>query len=231
MSSASSHLGSQERGEVLRYLGYRGQTLTPELEARIDEVYAHCAEVARPAAVTRAFAVREIAEDAVRLVGCTLVLSGRDIARHLEGAREVVLMAATLGAGIDRELRRLGVSDPVGQAIFDASATTLVEQLANKTEAGVRAQAAKRGLFCSWRFSPGYGDLPLEVQPAFLLAIDAGRRLGIRLTPSNLMVPTKSVTAIVGLHDEPQPGLASTCAVCSLAEFCELRRQGTTCRG
>ena len=219
----------QHRSEVLRYLGYRGQELTPELLTRIDEVYEHCVEVARPSAVTRAFGVREVEHEAVMLEGCTLQLTGHDIAAHLQGAVEVVLMAVTLGTGIDRELRRLGVCDPLGQAVFDASATTLVEQLADKTEAQVRAHAAERGLYCSWRFSPGYGDLSLEVQPAFLAAVDAARRLGITLTTSNLMVPTKSVTAIIGLHREPQPGLASSCAVCSLAEFCELRKQGITC--
>ncbi|MBR3258643.1 MAG: vitamin B12 dependent methionine synthase, partial [Eggerthellaceae bacterium] len=47
---------------------------------------------------------------------------------------------------------------------------------------------------------PGYGDLPLEVQPDLLGLLDASRRLGITLSDSLLMSPTKSVTAIVGLR-------------------------------
>lgn len=221
---------SYSRAEVLRYLGYRGQEITQELEERIDEGIARCEEVSRPASVTATFAIRDADERTVTLEGCAVQLEGRDIARHLHDASEVVLVAATLGAGVDRELRRLSLTDPLGQVVFDAAATACIERTVDKIEASIRAGAAERGQYCSWRFSPGYGDLPLNVQPQLLAALNATRRLGITLTPSNLMVPTKSVTAVVGLHDTPQQGLASSCSVCSLAEFCSLRTRGITCR-
>ena len=219
-----------DRTEVLRYLGYHGQEITPELEKRIDEGISRCEEASRPASVTTAFAVREAGERLVTLDGCAVQLEGQDIARHLHDASEVVLVAATLGTGIDRELRRLSLTDPLGQVVFDAAATACIERVVDEIEATIRADAAERGLYCSWRFSPGYGDLPLSTQPQLLAALNATRRLGITLTSSNLMVPTKSVTAVVGLHATPQPGLASSCSVCSLAEFCSLRARGITCR-
>lgn len=206
--------------EVLRYLGYGGQELTPELQRRTDELVLHCEEVAKPATVCETFPADEL----------PIELPGNDVANHLRDAVEVVFFAATLGHGIDRELRRLSFTDPLGQVIFDAAATARVERLADEVEARVRERAAERGLFCSWRFSPGYGDLPLSVQAPLLAVLNAQRRLGITLTPSNLMVPTKSVTAIIGMHPTPQPGLASSCAVCSLAEFCALRERGVSCR-
>ena len=218
------------RSEVLRYLGYRGQEITPELEVRIGEGIAHCKEVSRPASVTASFSILDAGEELVTLEGCAVRLEGRDIAQHLHDASEVVLVAATLGVGVDRELRRLSLIDPLGQVVFDAAATAYIERTVDEVEARIRAEAIGRGLYCSWRFSPGYGDLPLSVQPSMLAALNATRRLGITLTPSNLMVPTKSVTALVGLHATPQPGLASSCSVCSLAEFCSLRSRGITCR-
>ena len=207
--------------EVLRYLGYAGQEVAPELEERIANAMVRCEEVARPMVVCQTFAA-----DAL-----PLELPGRSIAEHLKDAVEVALFAATLGHGVDRELRRLSVEDPLGQVVFDAAATEAVERVAQKTEAQLRADAAERGLYCSWRFSPGYGDLPLDVQPSLLAVLNAARRLGITCTPSNLMVPTKSVTAVVGMHPTPQPGLASSCAVCELREFCSLRSRGFTCNG
>lgn len=204
---------------TLRYLGYRGQELTPELAARTSKMIARCEEVARPKTTTRT-----VEPD-------TLKLPGTDIARHLSGAVEVVLMAVTLGHDVDRELRRLSLTDPLGQVLFDAAATALVEDHADELEARIRAQARVRDLYCSWRFSPGYGDLPLDVQQSILARLDATRRLGITLTADNLMVPTKSVTAIVGLHPTPQTGLASSCDICSLQPHCSLRAQGITCRG
>ena len=194
--------------DVLRYLGYRGQELTPDLMGRIDQVVAHCRCVARPAAVWRAFE-----PDA-------LDLPGKSIAGHLAGAVEVILMAVTIGHDIDRELRKLSFVDPLEQVVFDAAATAEVERLADKTEAQIRAEAASRGLYCSWRFSPGYGDLPLDVQPDVLARLNAARRLGITLTKSNLMVPTKSVTAIVGVHTMPQEGVSAACDECALSGSC-----------
>ena len=207
--------------EVLRYLGYAGQTVTPELEARVDAACGLCSKLARPASVLSSY----------RADALPLSLPGQSIAEHLQSAIEVVLFAVTLGHDIDRELRRLSVTDPLGQVLLDAAATAAVEREANRVEAQVRSDAAARGLFCSWRFSPGYGDLPLDVQASLLRTLNATRRLGITLTQNNLMVPTKSVTAIVGIHPNPQPGLASSCAVCELSEFCALRTRGGTCGG
>ena len=205
--------------QVLRYLGYRGQRLTPELVDRIGGAVERCRELARPAAIWQCFD------------RATLRLPGRSIEAHLADATEVVLMAVTIGHDVDRELRRLSLVDPLGQVVFDAAATACVERLADKTEARIRDEAESRGLFCDWRFSPGYGDLPLDMQPDLLARLNAARRLGITLTPSNLMVPTKSVTAIVGLHATAQPGLAETCDICDLRPYCALRSRGVTCRG
>lgn len=219
------------RDEVLRYLGYRGQALSAELDDRIAAVTERCVTLARPRASLASFPVRRVTAELVELEGCTLRLTGRDIAAHVADATEVVLFAATLGADIDRELRRLSLVDTLEQVLFDAVATALAERTADAANARIRAYAADRDAFTSWRFSPGYGDLPLSVQRDFLAALDATRQLGITLTPSNLMVPTKSVTAIVGIHATPQPGLESSCSVCSLAEFCTIRQTGRTCRG
>ena len=235
------------RDEVLRYLGYGGQELTSELEQRMDDLVRRCLNLARPRGSLASFLVRgshvrealpcdpSLNSDSlarpIELEGCALRLSGHSIAEHLEGAREVILLAVTLGADVDRELRRLSLIDPLGQVVFDATATALVERAADAAEAHARAYAAERGGYPSWRYSPGYGDLPLACQADLLSALDAGRQLGITLTSSSLMVPTKSVTAIVGVHPTPQPGLEDACATCNLREFCTIRSSGRTCRG
>lgn len=224
-------ISSVERDEVLRYLGYRGQALTPALDQRLDETCKHCLRIARPRAAIASFPVRERGPQLVTLAGCTLRLTGEDIASLLADANEVALLAVTLGIGVEGELRRLSLTDTLGQLIFDAAATALVERAADAADARVRAYAAEQGSFTSRRFSPGYGDLPLSCQPDLLAALDATRQLGITLAPSGLMIPTKSVTALVGIHPRPQPGLEDSCEGCALAEFCTIRRTGRTCRG
>ena len=83
------------------------------------------------------------------------------------------------------------------------------------------------------RFSPGYGDLPLMVQPAFLAALDATRRIGLSVTKNNLLVPTKSITAVIGLFDQllPDAGARDACAACQLRADCQFRKKGITCHG
>ena len=225
---------SVERAEVLRYLGYAGQPVTPELDARIDEVVARCLDVCRPCGVTRVFDVSGHGEKngapVIELAGTALALEGRSIAEHLDGAVAVGVLAVTVGMGVEAELRRLSLTDRLAQVIFDAAGTAAVERAADAAEADVVAVAAARGLHCGTRFSPGYGDLPLATQPVLLGALDAGRLLGITLSPALLMSPTKSVTAVVGLFESLRPGVRASCAGCPCRDFCVLLRAGSTCR-
>ena len=219
-----------QRSDVLRYLGHNGQVISADLDARIDTTVARCLSVARPRGSITSFPIASIDEQSIKLTGCALPLMGADISTHLSDATEVALMAVTLGADVDRELRRLSLVDAFEQVLFDAAATAVVERAADAAEAHIRAYARDLGAYTSWRFSPGYGDLPLDIQPTFLAALDATRQLGITLTPSNLMVPTKSVTALVGIHPTPQPGQGTPCPICNLADFCTIRSSGRTCR-
>lgn len=230
-------IDSVDRGEVLRYLGYRGQEVTPELEGRMDAAIAHCIEVGRPAGCVRVFEVAGTGETAdgrpeMRLAGTALTLVGESMKRHMEGAVAVGALAVTVGMGVERELRRYSVTgDSLDGVIFDAAATALVERAADAAEASIVRAASERHLYTNFRFSPGYGDMPMETQPTLLSALDAQRRLGITLTPSLLMVPTKSVTAVVGMFREPQASTRMTCTGCPCFEFCTIRPTGRTCHG
>ncbi len=225
---------SVDRAEVLRYMGYSGQPMTDELDARIDGVVERCLGIAQPMASWDVFDVagREPLEDgrpAVQLAGTSLQLIGESMEKHMAGAVAAAVMAVTAGMGVERELRRLSLTDPVEQVIFDAAGTTTVERAADACEASVVAWARERGLYANFRFSPGYGDMPLETQPVLLATVDAQRRLGIALSKSLLMTPTKSVTAIIGLFEEPQPSSHASCKDCLCSDFCRIRAAGRPC--
>lgn len=226
-----------DRAEALRYLGYTGQELDPQLAARFEQLADACERTLRPACVHAVFAVDEArsrwdgADARVALEGCDLVLEGRDIAAHLRGAQAAALMACTLGAASERELRKHAALGPTDALLYGAAASALVEAAANAEEAVIVEEAAATGLRTNFRFSPGYGDFPLAVQPAFLAALDAPRRIGLAVTEGGLLVPVKSITAVVGLFDHAVPGAAvrSACAVCQLRDGCQLRKKGITC--
>lgn len=221
---------SIDRSEVLRYLGYSGQAMTPELDARIDGQMERCLAVSRPAGAWRVFEVAGSGElsdgrPVVRLAQTSLELVGESMREHMAGAVAVGVMAVTIGMGVEQELRRLALTDHVAQIIFDAAATTAVERAADACEASLVAAAYERGLHTNFRFSPGYGDMPLSTQPVLLDALDARRRLGISLSKTLLMTPTKSVTAVVGMFKEPQATghEAGLCSTCACNDFCRLR--------
>ncbi len=114
--------------------------------------------------------------------------------RNLSGAPEAFLFAVTIGIGVDRLLEKLARLSPAEHFITDALASAYAEAACDYADKKISA-----GLDCLPRFSPGYGDLPLDVQPPLLAALDAGRKLGITLNKSFLMTPLKSVTAVMGI--------------------------------
>lgn len=169
----------------------------------------------------------------VALEGCGLVLEGNSIAEHLHGACKVALMACTLGAVSEREMRKHEAISVADGVMFGSCCSAFVEAAANVTEGLIVSFAHDMGVTTNWRFSPGYGDLPLSAQPALLKALDASRRLGIAVTSTNMLVPVKSVTAVLGLFEKPADGgeACDACAICRLRDGCELRKRGVTCHG
>ena len=116
--------------------------------------------------------------------------------KNLGGCGEAFVFAATLGYGVDRLLSRLSVISGAEYFITDALASAFAEAACDSAEAEICKGCGGRA-----RFSPGYGDLPLEIQPQILASVDAARRLNITLAKNLMMTPSKSVTAIKGKSD------------------------------
>lgn len=123
----------------------------------------------------------------------TISVRSRGLAAFLAGCDRAVLFAATVGADADRLISRAGAISPARALLLDAFFTERVEALCD----GFTAQYAKP----ENRFSPGYDDLPLDFQKTIFSLLDCPRRIGLTLSESFLMIPTKSVTAIIGLQE------------------------------
>lgn len=219
-----------DKQEVLRYLGWKGQSLDATLEQLVDSCIAECHATARPRTVHCAFPISQTAEG-LQIEGTVLVLPGSSIQNHLTGAEAVVLLAATLGQEIDASIHRLLHRDMTQSVIFDAAATALIEACCDQLEAQIAAEAAEQGFHCGSRFSPGYGDLPLQLQPQFLAALNASRAIGLTCSPACILQPSKSVTAVIGLFRESQEPPGKSCDTCSMRGQCLYRKEngGRTC--
>ena len=225
-----------DRAEMLRYLGWSGQEIEPDLERRMELVVERLELDVEPRGVRQVFAVDPTGVDAagmpcIRLAGTEIELRGRDIYRHLKDARLCAVIACTLGMGAERKLRTMGSQSPLEGAVFDAACSAYVEAAVGQMDEQAKRDAGKFGLTGNWRFSPGYGDCPLTAQRPIVAALNATRLIGLTVTPTDLLMPTKSVTAVIGLFDgeahdaETRP----TCNVCRLREHCRFRAAGTTC--
>ena len=161
-----------------------------------------------PDEVTEAL-LREIIREAAPLLDpricyleCPVTLSGdrvdfgvcqvtsRDLAAHLTGYRSAVLFAATIGAKADLMISRFARFSPAKELLADAYFTERAEALCDTFTA--KYNRPQR------RFSPGYGDLPLEFQRVLFDILDCPRSIGLTLGENLLMMPTKSVTAVIG---------------------------------
>ena len=212
-----------DRREALRYLGVPGDTPPADVAASLDIWEAALIKTARPRAVWRLF---DLTPDGT-LAGTSFRPAGEDIRRHLAGCSRVVLMAATLGAEADALLRRTQVEDMARAVILDAAAGAAIENMCDNLCADLAAELAPA--YLTGRFSPGYGDMPLEQQGEMCRVLDTARRIGVGLTPGGLMTPMKSVTALIGLSDRPREKDADGCRNCERYESCAIRKEGGRC--
>lgn len=154
------------------------------------------------------------------------VLSSALGRKMLSDCTAAAVLVSTMGAAFEWEVRRLSARDMRRAAMLDALGSAWVESACDAAEEAIRARFP--GMHLTDRFSPGYGDLPLTLQPA-LTEFAGARCIGVTLTDSLLMNPQKSVTAIVGLADRPQPARVRGCAFCTLRAACQYHQNGSNC--
>ena len=157
------------------------------------------------------------------------ILRGKDIRRLLEGCPEAVLMALTLGSELERRLMREEVTNMSNAYVLDVCASQAVEDAADEMERRLRAEIRLKGKYLTNRYSPGYGDFPLGIQRSVLEYLNAARAIGLTLTPTNLMVPRKSITAVMGIGDTAKPDVYGGCTNCPLQTKCSWREHGERC--
>lgn len=216
--------------EVLRYLGYRRkQELTLEIDGAIDQLMVEVQTISHPRYAFRIFdCVPDEKEQSIIVIGTDLVLKSKSIYSHLKYAKKVALLAATLGIEVERQIRRYELTEMSKALILDSCCTEYIEKICDLAECEIEKEVSSQDLVLNRRFSPGYGDLPLGIQSEFLGVLEADRRLGINLSENLLMIPRKSVSAVIGLFDDEKLAKPkrnrSGCSECSMRETCSFRR-------
>lgn len=180
-----------DKKEAMRYLRVaKSDEVTDALANEcIKEIY----KIASPKAVYLESSIEFLDDDMVKLDFMTV--KSHSLTVNLNKCKKVVVFAATLGIEVDRAIEKYSKILQSKASMYHAVGSALIESFCNYVNDVVTENVRKS----TRRFSPGYGDLPLECQKDILRALDAERKIGIILSDSLLMSPSKSVTAIIGI--------------------------------
>lgn len=183
---------SPDMKETARYLGYR-KAVGPDVNvsALMEKAAQEMQAVMKPQAVFEIY-------DLSGLSFADVTLHSKDLGTNLEGCTKVALLAATIGPQVDALIRRNSSLDPVYASILQATGAMFIEEVVDLVNQEIKKIAASQGLKTKPRYSPGFGDVPLEVQKDFFRLLPC-TRIGLTLMDTLIMAPEKSVTAFVGL--------------------------------
>lgn len=214
------------KNEVLRYLGYKkGILIDDTTNNLIDECIQEVKELSRK---NYAYSFHDIDIDSDVCIGDTdIVLRGEDIKKHLDGCAKCSVIAVTLGVDIDNRIRYYNKTDLTKAVIFNACASAAIEALCDTVNSLVSKIASNNGYGITSRYSPGYGDLPLEHQSDILDIIQGGS-IGLTSNEDNILIPRKSVTAIIGIGNNII-STSKSCDTCSFRDNCLFIRDGDIC--
>lgn len=242
-----------DRAEVLRYLQTAENIKDNNINRLIEELTAEIKKLINFRYLYHKFSI-EPDKDGVKVKGTTLTLKGKSIKKHLSNSKEIYIMAATLGAQIDKKISYYEKISVTKSMILDACATTAIEAGCDQVEKEIKEKVLAAGNEdITFRYSPGYGDLGIDIQKEILRILNAPKKIGLTASKYNMLHPTKSVTAIIGIISEKKEATEEViensassskqqnlekrdlefeerhCKNCLLYQDCELRRKGIYC--
>jgi len=177
--------------EILRYAGCK------ESDASVENLLTECLEEVLPRISYKVCYIElplKITENICDF-GCMKVES-KDLVKNLQGCEMVILFSATIGVEIDRLIGKYGRISPSKAVMLQAIGAERIEALCDVLCEELERTFKKK---LRPRFSPGYGDVPLETQREIFNILNCSKQIGLSLNDSLLMSPSKSVTAFVGI--------------------------------
>lgn len=213
--------------EVLKYLNWTGQELDKKNTDYLNKAIKLGEEISKPKFIYRKFNIKfnnhEKSIEEIEVLETNLFLTGKNINNHLKNCNSIYLLASTLGNEFDRQVNIWQKKDFAFALYLEAVGTTLIEETCNK--ANEEIDSLEKNTVS--RFSCGYGDLPISIQPKIINILNANKTIGLTCTTTNIMIPRKSVTAIIGVGQKGKEG--RPCDICKIRETCYKREKGLFC--
>lgn len=190
--------------ETARYLGY---TVSKEPDGTVSSLINECMsemqKILRPALVYEKFSCKADPENETVEIGNENGFSVKSAAlcKNLENCSSVMLFGATVGSQVDALIRKYQKTDAVKAGIMQATGAMFIESFVDSFNEKIKTEYESKGVKVRPRFSPGYGNVSLEVQKDFFRLLDV-KKIGLTLMDSLIMAPEKSVTAFIGIEKD-----------------------------
>ena len=185
--------------DALRYMKVPPTVRDEELTRTVREAFVNLEGCISSRCVWGRFGVAHF-DGGIALEGAEI--HSRNIARLTEKSDECILLAATLGHEVDRQIALAQRKNMLEGVALDACASVRVDAYIDGYVLNEIVPSLRDGESLTHRFSPGYGDLSMSVTEEIIAVLDATRRIGVSVTRSLMMTPMKSVTAIIGIIDQ-----------------------------
>jgi hypothetical protein len=137
-------------------------------------------------------------------------VESKSLCKNLDGCDEAYILAATTGISSQRLIEKNSVISPIKGIVTDCVGSATIEAFCDK----INLSLSDNPDFLRPRFSPGYGDLCIDCQRKIVDFLCANKNIGLSLTESLMMVPKKSVTAIIGIGKEKNKCKGNGCMTC-----------------
>lgn len=211
----------QLKKEAIRYLGYGKNAVDAQTLALIEESFLNLQSAAGRKSIYRIFDLS--LEDEKNIRFGNLEVTSKSLGKNLLGCDRIVLFGATLGVGVDQLLFRTSKTDMARTVVLQACAAALLEEYCDACQDAIAEELKKEGRYLRPRFSPGYGDFSIEYQKYVIRMLDSAKTIGLTITDSLMMVPSKSVTAVIGAGTLPIRCHRQGCEACGKKD-CIYRR-------
>ena len=178
--------------EVKRYLSIC------KSDTQCDELISWCeAEIRKMAKPRAVYFEDEISLEDGKVIFSFDTINSLNLSKNLCGCKRVYVFCATIGIEVDRLIQKYAKIEPSKSVVLNSVASALIEEFCDY----VNNLLSKKAELCP-RFSAGYGDFSITHQKSILDVLDANKKLGVSLTESYMMTPTKTVTAVIGIKNK-----------------------------
>ena len=143
---------------------------------------------------------------------------------HFKGQDMIALGIATVGEELENKVGQLSQKGDLARAIIlDAMGSVAAESAADSLNLQICEMCKKKGWGSSQRFSPGYGNWPLEGQ-RFIFSLLPAEKIKVKLNQSCMMIPRKSISFAIKIGEQFK-GLEKKriCETCNLKN-CPFRK-------